>query len=302
MIGGNPYSVPSIYSLIQYLEKEWGVFFAKGGTTALVHGLAKLFTDLGGKIEMNSEVLKINVENKHVTGVTTLNKDFFPADIVISNADVAHTYMNLIDKKWRKKNSDKKYKKAKYSMSLFLVYFGTKKQYPDMKHHTIILGPRYKELLKDIFDKKILADDFSSYLHVPTRTDPSLAPPGCETFYILVPVPHQDSGLDWDSIKDQFKNKILKFLDKEYLPGLLDNLVVSKVFTPKDFETEYLAYKGSAFSLEPIFRQSAYFRTHNKSEDVKGLYFVGAGTHPGAGVPGVMSSAKLTTNQILNFQ
>ena len=169
-----------------------------------------------------------------------------------------------------------------------------------MKHHTIILGPRYKSLLRDIFDKKILAEDFSSYLHVPTRTDPSLAPPGCETFYILVPVPHQDSGIDWDSIKDNFKNKILNFLDKEYLPGLLDNLVVSKVFTPKDFETEYLAYKGSAFSLEPIFRQSAYFRTHNRSEDVKGLYFVGAGTHPGAGVPGVLSSAKLTTNLILS--
>ena len=168
-----------------------------------------------------------------------------------------------------------------------------------MKHQTFILGPRYKELLKDIFDKKILADDFSSYLQVPTRTDPSLAPLGCETFYILVPVPHQDSGIDWDAFKDQFKDKILNFLDKEYLPGLLENIVVSKTFTPKDFETEYLAYKGSAFSLEPIFRQSAYFRTHNRSEDISGLYFVGAGTHPGAGVPGVMSSAKLTTDLIL---
>ena len=299
LIGGNPFTVPSIYSLIQYLEKEWGVFFAKGGTTALVHGLAKLFTDLGGKIVLNAEVSKINVNDKKVTGVSLANGAHYSADIVVSNADVAHTYMKLIDNKYRKKNSDKKYKKAKYSMSLFLIYFGTKKQYPDMKHHTIILGPRYKELLKDIFNKKILADDFSSYLHVPTRTDPSLAPPGCETFYILVPVPHQDSGLDWNSIKDQFKDKILSFLDKEYLPELLDNLVVTKVFTPKDFETEYLSYKGSAFSLEPIFRQSAYFRTHNKSEDVTGLYFVGAGTHPGAGVPGVMSSAKLTTDLIL---
>ena len=299
LIGGNPFSVPSIYSLIQYLEKEWGVFFAKGGTTALVHGLAKLFTDLGGKIELNAEVSQITVSNNHVTGVTLQNGKTFSSDIVISNADVAHTYMNLIDKKWRKRNSDKKYKKAKYSMSLFLIYFGTKKQYPTMKHHTIILGPRYKELLKDIFDKKILADDFSSYLHVPTRTDPSLAPLGCETFYILVPVPHQDSGIDWDAFKDQFKDKILNFLDKEYLPGLLENIVVSKTFTPIDFETEYLAYKGSAFSLEPIFRQSAYFRTHNRSEDISGLYFVGAGTHPGAGVPGVMSSAKLTTDLIL---
>ena len=300
LIGGNPFSVPSIYSLILYLEKEWGVYFAKGGTTALVHGLAKLFTDLGGEIVLNAEVSKINVDKKHVTGVTLANNHTIPSEIVISNADVAHTYLNLIDKKNRKKNSDRKYKKAKYSMSLFLIYFGTKKQYPTMKHHTIILGPRYKSLLKDIFDKKILADDFSSYLHVPTRTDPSLAPPGGETFYILVPVPHQDSGIDWDAMKDTFKDKILTFLDKEYLPGLLENLVVSKVFTPKDFETEYLAYKGSAFSLEPIFRQSAYFRTHNRSEDVEGLYFVGAGTHPGAGVPGVMSSAKLTTDLILS--
>lgn len=299
LIGGNPFTVPSIYSLIQYLEKEWGVFFAKGGTTALVHGLAKLFTDLGGKIILNADVSKINVFEKQVSGVSLKDGMYFSADIVISNADVATTYMKMIDKKWRKKNTDKKYSKAKYSMSLFLIYFGTKKQYPDMKHHTIILGPRYKELLKDIFDKKILADDFSSYLHVPTRTDPSLAPPGCETFYILVPVPHQDSGLDWDALKDQFKDKILSFLDKEYLPGLLDNLVVSKVFTPKDFETEFLSYKGSAFSLEPVFRQSAYFRTHNKSEDIKNLYFVGAGTHPGAGVPGVLSSAKLTTDQII---
>jgi phytoene desaturase len=299
LIGGNPFSVPSIYSLIQFLEKEWGVFFAKGGTTALVHGLAQLFTDLGGKIVLNAEVSKINVVDKKVSGISLQDGREYTSDIVISNADVAHTYMNLIDKKHRKKNSDRKYKKAIYSMSLFLIYFGTNKQYPNMKHHTIILGPRYKALLKDIFDKKILADDFSSYLHVPTRTDPSLAPPGGETFYILVPVPHQDSGLDWDTIKDQFKDKILSFLDKEYLPNLLENLVVSKVFTPKDFETEYLAYKGSAFSLEPIFRQSAYFRTHNRSEDVKGLYFVGAGTHPGAGVPGVMSSAKLTTDIIL---
>lgn len=300
LIGGNPFTVPSIYSLIQYLEKEWGVYFAKGGTTALVYGLAKLFTDLGGKIVLNTEVSKIDVENKQVTGVTLKNGKLMDADIVISNADVAHTYMHMIDKKYRKRNSDKKYKKAKYSMSLFLIYFGTKKQYPEMKHHTIILGKRYKELLKDIFDKKILADDFSAYLHVPTRTDQNLAPSGCETFYILVPVPHQDSSIDWDAIKDDFKIKILTFLDKEYLPDLLDNLVVSKVFTPKDFASEYLAYKGSAFSLEPIFRQSAYFRTHNRSEDIKGLYFVGAGTHPGAGVPGVLSSAKLTTNLILS--
>ena len=299
LIGGNPFNVPSIYSLIQYLEKEWGVWFAKGGTTALIHGLAKLFTDLGGKILLKQEVSKIDVHERKVQGVKTADGIYHNADIVVSNADVAYTYMNMVDKKWKKKNKDKKYKKARYSMSLFLIYFGTKKQYPEMKHHTIILGPRYKELLKDIFDKKILADDFSSYLHVPTRTDPSLAPPGNEAFYILVPVPHLDADIDWDNIKGEFRDKIMNFLDKNYLPGLLENLVVEKLFTPKDFQNEYMAYKGSAFSLEPVFRQSAYFRTHNRSEDVDGLYFVGAGTHPGAGVPGVLSSAITTTDLIV---
>ena len=211
---------------------------------------------------------------------------------------MATTHLHLIDQKWLKKDKGKKYTKKRYSMSLFLIYFGTKKKYPEMKHHTIILGPRYKALLHDIFEKKILTDDFSCYLHVPTVTDPELAPPGCEAFYILVPVPHQDSGIDWTVIKPQFKQKILDFLDQHYLRDLKKNLVVSRTFTPLDFETQFLAYKGSAFSLEPIFRQSAYFRTHNRSRDINGLYFVGAGTHPGAGVPGVLSSAKITSQLI----
>jgi len=168
-----------------------------------------------------------------------------------------------------------------------------------MKHHTIILGPRYKGLLEDIFKKKVLTEDFSSYLHVPTRTDPSLAPEGHETFYILIPVPHLDSGIDWKEMAEPFKEKILTFLDENYLPELKDNLVVDKIFTPLDFQTEYLATKGSGFSLEPIFTQSAWFRPHNRSEDIEGLYFVGAGTHPGAGLPGVVSSAKVTADLIL---
>ncbi|MFW9995544.1 MAG: phytoene desaturase [Candidatus Odinarchaeota archaeon] len=300
LIGGNPFSVPSIYSLIQYLEKEYGVWFVKGGTTNLVHALGKLFRELGGEIVLSAEVTKIEVEKGAVKGVKTANGDFYESDVVISNGDVARTYTELIDKKWRSwRNSDRHYKKAKYSMSLCLIYFGTKKTYPDMKHHTIILGPRYKELLEDIFSKKILAEDFSSYLHVPTRTDPDLAPPDHDAFYILVPVPHQDSGIDWEKMKEPFKNKIMEFLDKNYLPGLLENLVVERTLTPIDFEKDYNSYKGSAFSLEPVFRQSAYFRTHNKSEDIKGLYFVGAGTHPGAGVPGVLSSAVVTTDLIV---
>jgi phytoene desaturase len=298
LIGGNPFTVPSIYSLIQYLEKSYGVWFAKGGTTSLVHGIAKLFTELGGKIVLNTEISQIPVLNHQVQGVLTQGGRYFPSNIVISNADVAFTYTNLIDSKWRKKNSDKRYRKAKYSMGLVVIYFGTKKQYPEMKHHTIILGPRYKELLKDIFKKKVLTDDFSSYLHVPTRTDPNLAPDGHETFYILIPVPHQDSGIDWEEMSEPFKEKVLTFLEEKYLPELKENIVVSKIFTPLDFQTEYLSTKGSGFSLEPIFTQSAWFRPHNRSEDIKGLYFVGAGTHPGAGLPGVVSSAKVTTDLI----
>ncbi len=298
LIGGNPFTVPSIYSLIQYLEKEYGIWFAKGGTTALVHGLGKLFSDLGGYIILSSEVDNIKINNGQVKGVQTKAGKFFKSDIVISNADPAFTYTRLVDRDWRKKNSDKRFKKAKYSMGLVVIYFGTKKQYPDMKHHTIILGPRYKDLLNDIFKKKILTEDFSSYLHVPTRTDPDLAPEGHEAFYILVPVPHQDSGVDWNEMAEPFKKKILSFLDKNYLPGLLDNLVIDRILTPLDFENDYNSFKGSGFSLEPIFTQSAWFRPHNKSEDVKGLFLVGAGTHPGAGLPGVISSAKVTTDLI----
>jgi phytoene desaturase len=299
LIGGNPFTVPSIYSLIQYLEKEFGVWFARGGTTALIYALAKLFEELGGKIEVNSEIKKIEVEDNHVSGVLTVSNKFLPSKIVISNADPAFTYMKLIDPEWRKRNSDKRYKKAKYSMGLVVIYFGTKKQYPDMKHHTIILGPRYKGLLEDIFKKKILADDFSSYLHVPTRTDPSLAPEGHEAFYILVPVPHQDSGIDWEEMAEPFKQKIFNFLDENYLPGLKENLVTERILTPLDFEQDYNSFKGTGFSVEPVFTQSAWFRPHNKSEDVDGLYLVGAGTHPGAGLPGVVSSAKVTTDLIL---
>ncbi|MHA2227112.1 MAG: phytoene desaturase [Candidatus Hodarchaeales archaeon] len=300
LIGGNPFSVPSIYSLIQYLEKEFGVWFARGGTTALVHALANLFEELGGKIMLKSEIKTIEVKNNQVIGVITVSNDFYPSKIVVSNADPAFTYTKMIDAKWREKNSDKRYKKAKYSMGLVVIYFGTKRQYPDMKHHTIILGPRYKGLLEDIFKKKILAEDFSSYLHLPTRTDPSLAPKGHEAFYILIPVPHQDSGIDWEKIAEPFKQRIFDFLDENYLPGLKENIVTERILTPLDFERDYNSFKGSGFSVEPIFTQSAWFRPHNKSEDIDGLYLVGAGTHPGAGLPGVVSSAKVTTDLIIN--
>lgn len=298
LIGGNPFSVPSIYSLIQFLEKEYGVWFAQGGTNSLVSALAKIFEEMGGKILLNQGVEKIEVIDGEARGVVT-NTGKMEADVIVSNADVATTYTKLIDSKWRKKNSNKRYEKAKYSMGLFLIYFATKKLYPDMKHHTIILGPRYKELLEDIFKKKILADDFSAYLHVPTRTDRTLAPEGVEAFYILIPVPNLDANIDWEVEGSKFKDRVMDFLEENYLSGLNENLVATKILTPKDFEKNYLAYKGTGFSLEPTLRQSAYFRPHNRSEDIKKLYFVGAGTHPGAGLPGVVASAKITTDIIV---
>ncbi|MFX1536603.1 MAG: phytoene desaturase family protein [Promethearchaeota archaeon] len=300
LIGGSPFNVTSIYAMIQYLEKEFGVWFAKGGTTALVHALGKLFTDIGGKIEVNAEVKKIAVsEKQEVKGAHTIDDKYFEAPVIVCNSDVSYTYTNLIDSKYRKKNTDKRFANANYSMGLFLVYFGVKKTYPDIPHHSIILGPRYKELLDDIFRKKILADDFSAYLHLPTRSDPDLAPPNCETCYILVPVPHLDADVDWDKEKYAYRDKIMNFLDKNIMPGLLDNLVVEKILTPLDFKRDYLSYKGSAFQWEPLLTQSAYWRPHNRSEDVKGLYFASAGVHPGAGIPGVLLAGKLTADLVL---
>ncbi|MHA2100290.1 MAG: phytoene desaturase family protein [Candidatus Kariarchaeaceae archaeon] len=299
LIGGNPFSVPSIYSLIQYLEKEWGVWFARGGTYSLVNAMAKLFNELGGQIKLNTSINEIIVKDGKVEGVISNDNVKHVADYVVSNADIATTYTKMIDPKWRKKNKNKKYEKAKYSMSLFLIYFGTQKQYPELKHHMILLGERYKELLKDIFNRKILPEDFSAYLHAPTRTDPEMAPEGKDAFYILVPVPNLKGNVDWSSEKQSFRDKIIEFLDRTVMPELPENIIAEKIITPDDFESRYLAMHGSAFSLEPVLTQSAYFRPNNRSEDIENLYFVGAGTHPGAGLPGVVASAQITTDLIL---
>jgi phytoene desaturase len=207
--------------------------------------------------------------------------------------------MDLIDSKYRKKNSDKRFKRAKWSMSLFMVYFGVKKQYPDMVHHSIVFGPRYKGLINDIFKKNVVPDDFSTYLHIPTRSDPELAPSGCEAMYACTPVSNLDSGTDWDEKKEGFRDHILSHLDERILPGLMDNLEVTSVFTPADYQKEFNSYKGNGFQLQPLLLQSGYFRPHNRSRDIKGLYLVGAGTHPGAGVPSVIMSADITTQQIM---
>lgn len=293
LVGGNPFSTTSIYTLIAFLERKWGVHFPMGGTGALVNGLVNLLQGLGGTLQLGADVEKILVENGRARGVRLRDGREIAADIVVSNADPAWTYRYLVDQKHRKHWTDRRIDSARYSMGLFVWYFGTSRTYPDVKHHTILLGPRYKELLQDIFDRKLLSDDFSLYLHRPTATDPSLAPAGHDAFYVLSPVPHLQSGTQWADIKERYRLSISRYLSQTVLPGLEDHLVSSHMLTPQQFQDDLLAFRGAAFSFEPILTQSAYFRPHNRSEDIKGLYLVGAGTHPGAGVPGVLSSARV---------
>lgn len=293
LIGGNPFSVSAIYCLVAHLEKHWGVHFAMGGTGELVRGLVNLIEGQGGAVHLNSEVREILVEEQTARGVRLADGRTIGADIVVSNADSAWTYRHLIAPRHRRRWTDAKIERARYSMSLFVWYFGTKRKYPDVAHHTILLGERYKALLTDIFRHHRLSDDFSLYLHRPTATDAALAPPGCDTFYVLSPVPHLDSGTDWTAEAERYRGLISKYLSESLLPGLEDEIVTQRIMTPQDFRDELLSLKGAAFGLEPIITQTAYFRPHNKSEDIANLFLVGAGTHPGAGVPGVISSARV---------
>ncbi|HET8866400.1 MAG TPA: phytoene desaturase [Gracilimonas sp.] len=300
LVGGNPFDTTSIYAMIHYLEREWGVHYAMGGTGAIVNALEKLILEQGGKIQTEAEVDEILIKNGKATGVRLKNGEQFEADEIVSNADVAFTYKNLINPKHRKKYTDRKIGRTKYSMSLFVIYFGTKKRYLDsgLAHHNIILGERYEGLLEDIFHKKNLAEDFSLYLHMPTITDHSMAPEGCEGFYVLSPVPHLDSGTDWNEMAPKYRDAIMNFLEENYLPDLQENIIAEHYIDPLHFQNVLNSYKGSAFSVEPILTQSAWFRPHNKSEDVDNLYFVGAGTHPGAGLPGVLSSSIIAQDLI----
>jgi len=293
LIGGNPFRAPGIYLLIHWLERKWGIHFAMGGTTSIVSGLTRLLAEVGVDVRLNAPVECIEVTQRRVKGVLLESGSFLESDLVVSNADPATVYTKLIDSAARRKHTDASVARKHYSMSLFVGYFGTNKTYPELAHHSILLGPRYRELLTDVFDRKILAEDFSLYLHAPTRTDPSLAPPGGESFYVLSPVPNQQSGIDWSVEGPRYMDRILDALDAEHLPGLRDNLATRFHVDPRYFEGELRSYRGAAFGPEPTLRQSAYFRFHNRSEDVEGLYFVGAGVHPGAGLPGVLSSAKV---------
>ncbi len=293
LVGGNPFTTTSIYALVAYLEQKWGVHFPMGGMGALVQGMADLVVESGGRIQYDTEVKQITVENGRATGVRLPDGSVIEADIVVSNADVAWTYRELLDESVRKRWTNKRIDNMKYSMSLFVWYFGTKKRYEEVKHHSILLGPRYRELLEDIFKRRVLADDFSLYMHRPTATDPSLAPEGHDAFYVLSPVPHLTAGIDWAERAEPYRASIERHLESTLLPGLSDNIDVSMVMTPEDFRSELLSVNGAGFAMQPLLTQSAYFRPHNASEDVDGLYIVGAGTHPGAGLPGVLSSAKI---------
>jgi phytoene desaturase len=292
LIGGNPLSVTCVYSLIPALERDYGVHSAMGGTGVIVQGLARLVTQQGGQIRCNSEVRRILLEGRRAVGVELADGSLLHADMVVSNADVAHTYRNLLPAAARRTWTDRKVERSAYSMGLFVWYFGTRRRYETLPHHMILLGPRYGGLLEDIFRHKRLSSDFSLYLHRPTATDPSLAPPGCDAFYVLSPVPHLDADIDWRVQAEPYRQSIERYLEQTVLPGLGREVCSSLMMTPADFQTRLLAYKGAAFGMEPRLLQSAWFRPHNRSEDIAGLYMVGAGTHPGAGVPGVLSSAK----------
>jgi phytoene desaturase len=275
------------------LERQWGIHYAVGGTGAIVQAMGRLFSDLGGTIHLNADVAEILVERRRVTGIRLADGAHHSSDHIVSNADVAFTYRNLLSKAARHRFTNRKLDHMKYSMSLFVIYFGAKRRYTatGLAHHNIILGQRFKGLLDDIFDKKVLAQDFSLYLHMPTISDSSIAPEGCESFYVLSPVPHLGAGIDWTTAARPYRDAIMGFLEERYLPDLSQNIIAEHYIDPLHFQHVLKSAMGSAFSFQPILTQSAWFRPHNRAEDFDNLYFVGAGTHPGAGLPGVLSSA-----------
>ena len=294
LVGGNPFTTTSIYALILFLEKKWGIHYSMGGTGNVVNALEKLMIEEGVKIKKNSEVTEILTNNKKVKGVKINNSLIIDCDYIVCNSDPPNVYENLI-KSQNKYNFlfRKKMKRMDYSMGLFVYYFGSKKKYKDVAHHTIYFGKSYKDHLDKIFEKKILSEDISYYLHRPSATDPNMAPNGQDAFYVLVPVPNNLSKINWSIEGEKFKNLVLDKMDKSVLPGIKENVVSDFYLTPDYFEKDLATLYGSGFSIQPKFSQSAYFRFHNQSEVFDNLYFVGAGTHPGAGMPGVISSAKV---------
>lgn len=292
-VGGNPFKTTSVYSMIAYLERQFGVHCAIGGTGQIVAGMVRLIERQGGDVRCRTDVAEITHDDGRAIGVQLQTGERIAADIVVSNACAAHTYTKLLSGRSKKRWTQRKIANARHSMSLFVWYFGTNRQFPSVDHHTILMGPRYRELIADIFDRKILADDMSLYLHRPTASDASLAPAGCDSFYVLSPVPNQDSGIDWSKQAESYRGRVAQQLDQTVLPGFEKHIVSQRMMTPLDFEQRLLSYKGAAFGLQPVLTQSAWFRPHNKSEELENLFLVGAGTHPGAGIPGVLSTARV---------
>lgn len=302
LVGGNPFDTSSIYTLIHYLERNWGVHFPRGGTGALVRALAGLLEELGGEIRLQTPVERVRVEGPaerplHRVASAGQSEVF---DLVVSNADLHHTYSKLYRGERAAAQTTRRLERLEWSMSLFVLYFGANRTYDDVAHHTVLFGPRYRELLADIFNGPTLPEDFSLYLHAPTVTDPSMAPNGCSSFYVLSPVPHLGKAdIDWQTEGPRYADRVLGELERRVLPGLREHLVTRHFITPRDFEKDLFAYQGSAFSVAPRLTQSAWFRPHNRDPKIPGLYIVGAGTHPGAGLPGVINSAKATARLIL---
>lgn len=293
LVGGNPFDTTSIYGLIHYLERAHGVHFAMGGTAAITHALGTLMSRQGIEIRLNTTIEKVNIGGGVAKGVTLADGEVLTADLVVSNADAAHLYRGMIKPSEQAASTRMKLAAAHYSMGLFVLYFGTTRTYPEVAHHTIWMGARYRELLDDIFHHKILAEDFSLYLHRPTATDPSFAPAGCDSFYVLCPVPNLQGKIDWKREGPRLRDRIVAALDRTILPGLTSTITADFYKTPEDFQNDYLSVHGAGFSVAPLFRQSAWFRFHNRAEGIKNLFLVGAGTHPGAGLPGVLCSAKV---------
>ena len=293
LVGGNPFDTTSIYGLIHFLERAYGVHFAMGGTGAITKALGELMSRQGIDLMLNTTIDSLTLTDQRATGVRLNDGRCIGADLVVSNTDSTHLYRAMIPPKKQATTTRLKLAGAKYSMGLFVLYFGTTRTYPDVAHHTIWMGKRYRELLRDIFDRQILAEDFSLYLHRPTATDPSFAPAGCDSFYVLCPVPNLQGGIDWDRHGPLLRDRIVDALAETILPDLADTITADFYMTPENFKQDYCSTHGAGFSIAPLFRQSAWFRFHNRAEGIENLYLVGAGTHPGAGVPGVLCSAKV---------